>query len=162
MLHAILRGAAAGAAGATALHAATYADMAVRGRPASSTPEESVRRIARALGTRIPGDERSRQARESGLGALLGLLTGTAVGAGYGALHGAGWRPGALTGGAAVTGAALVAANGPMVALRVTDPRDWSVTDWISDVVPHLAYGFVTAATFAATTRKRRWLHPTG
>ncbi|MDQ0379439.1 hypothetical protein FB470_003433 [Amycolatopsis thermophila] len=156
MLNAILRGAAAGAAGATALNATTYADMAVRGRPPSTTPEESVRKIAHALGTRVPGDEQHRQARESGLGALLGLATGTAVGAAYGALHGAGWRPDVLTGGLAATGAALVAANGPMTVLRITDPRKWSLADWLSDLVPHVAYGFVTAATFSATVRKRR------
>ncbi|GAB3586786.1 hypothetical protein GCM10027445_65990 [Amycolatopsis endophytica] len=156
MLKAILRGAAAGAAGATALNAVTYADMVLRGRPASSTPEQSVRKIAATAGLGIPGDEQQRQARESGLGALLGLVTGTAVGAAYGALHGAGWRPGLLTGGFAATGAALAGANGPMVVLGITDPRDWSASDWLSDVVPHVAYGFVTAATFAATVRKRR------
>ena len=38
----MLRGAAAGAAGTTALNVVTYLDMAVRGRPASSTPERTV------------------------------------------------------------------------------------------------------------------------
>ena len=38
-----LLGAAAGAAGTTALNFLTYVDMAVRGRPASSTPEKTVR-----------------------------------------------------------------------------------------------------------------------
>ena len=38
----ILRGAAAGAAGTTALNVVTYLDMAIRGRPASDTPERSV------------------------------------------------------------------------------------------------------------------------
>ncbi|GAA3816313.1 MULTISPECIES: hypothetical protein [Amycolatopsis] len=156
MLSSILRGAAAGAAGATALNAVTYVDMAVRGRPASSTPEQTVEKVAHAVGVEIPGDEQRKQARASGIGALLGLLTGTAVGAAYGAAHGAGWRPGTVTGGLAATGAALVAANGPMTVLRITDPRRWSFADWASDVVPHVAYGFVTAATFAATVRKRR------
>jgi hypothetical protein len=43
MLKHILRGVAAGAAGTTALNAVTYLDMVLRGRGASSTPEESVR-----------------------------------------------------------------------------------------------------------------------
>ncbi len=43
--HLVLLGAAAGAAGATALNALTYVDMAVRGRPASSTPETTVERL---------------------------------------------------------------------------------------------------------------------
>jgi hypothetical protein len=34
----VLRGAAAGAAGTTALNAVTYLDMVVRGRPASDAP----------------------------------------------------------------------------------------------------------------------------
>jgi hypothetical protein len=33
-----------------------------------------------------------------------------------------------------------------MAALGVSDPTTWSATDWISDVVPHLVYGLVTAA----------------
>jgi hypothetical protein len=39
----------------------------------------------------------------------------------------------------------MAAGDGPMTALGVTDPRTWAATDWISDVVPHLAYGTVTA-----------------
>ncbi|MCP9968874.1 hypothetical protein LUX57_29935 [Actinomadura madurae] len=42
----LTRGLAAGAAGTTALNLVTYLDMAVRGRPASSTPEQSVERLA--------------------------------------------------------------------------------------------------------------------
>jgi len=34
-----------------------------------------------------------------------------------------------------------------MAALGVSDPRSWGATDWASDVVPHLAYGLVTAWT---------------
>ena len=44
--------------------------------------------------------------------------------------------------------AALVGANGPMVALGISDPRDWGPADWVSDIVPHLAFGFITAATY--------------
>ena len=32
-----------------------------------------------------------------------------------------------------------------MTALGITDPRQWSATDWASDVVPHVAYGDVAA-----------------
>ena len=46
----VLRGAAAGAAGTTALNAVTYLDMTVRGRGTSSTPEQTVE----ALETLIP------------------------------------------------------------------------------------------------------------
>ena len=50
---AFLAGAAAGAAGTTALNGVTYLDMAVRGRPASSTPEDTVDRLAEAVGVDI-------------------------------------------------------------------------------------------------------------
>lgn len=40
MTRRFLHGLAAGAAGTTALNAVTYLDMALRGRPASTTPEE--------------------------------------------------------------------------------------------------------------------------
>ncbi len=36
-----------------------------------------------------------------------------------------------------------------MAALGISDPRTWSAQDWAADVVPHLAYGLVTAATLA-------------
>jgi hypothetical protein len=39
----------------------------------------------------------------------------------------------------------MASTDGVMSLLGVTDPRSWSTTDWASDVVPHLAYGFVTA-----------------
>ena len=37
-----------------------------------------------------------------------------------------------------------------MTALGITDPRTWGTSDWVSDVVPHLVYGVVTAATAEA------------
>jgi hypothetical protein len=33
-----------------------------------------------------------------------------------------------------------------MTVLGVTDPRTWAAKDWVADVVPHLAYGALTAA----------------
>ena len=78
---AVVRGAAAGAAGTTALNAVTYLDMAVRGRPASSTPEETVEKLAHAVHTEVPGDDETRSNRLSGLGPLTGIATGVAVGA---------------------------------------------------------------------------------
>jgi len=41
----------------------------------------------------------------------------------------------------------MLAGNGPMTVLGVTDPRSWGPADWASDVVPHLAYALVAAAT---------------
>src|SRR3954452_7274621 len=91
----ILAGAAAGAAGTTALNMVTYLDMAVRGRAASDTPERSIERGAGLVGVEVPGDTNTRGNRLAGLGALGGLLTGVAVGAGYGGLDA---RPGPARG----------------------------------------------------------------
>jgi hypothetical protein len=44
----------------------------------------------------------------------------------------------------------LVGTNGPMTVLGITDPRTWSGVDWARELVPHAAYGVVTAATLAA------------
>ena len=95
----------------TALTAVTHLDMIVRGRGASSTPEESVRRMADRAGIDVPGDEDRQRNRVSGAGALLGALTGVAVGAGYGLARALGWRPSVPT-------AALVTG---------IDPREWSL-----------------------------------
>src|SRR4051812_32917314 len=75
-----LRGAAAGAAGTAALNAVTYLDMAIRGRPSSSTPEQTVEALADKAHVPIPGDEETRRNRVEGLGPLAGLGGGVAVG----------------------------------------------------------------------------------
>lgn len=152
-LRTVAAGMAAGAAGTTALNAVTYLDMALRGRPASSTPERSVEVLARKSGIGIPGRRDKRKNRIAGLGPLMGLATGVAVGAGYGALHALGWRPSVPVGGLAIGAIAMAGSSAPMTALRVTDPRAWGVEGWASDAVPHLVYGLVTAATYSATER---------
>lgn len=143
----ILKGAAAGAAGTTALNATTYLDVAVRGRPTSSTPEETVDKLAEIAHVTISGQGEERKNRLTGLGALSGIQVGVGVGALLGLLRGLGWQPRFGTSAATATAVALIGANGPMTALGITDPRTWSATDWVSDVVPHLMYGVVTAAT---------------
>ncbi len=150
MLKAILKGAAAGAAGTTALNATTYADMIFRGRPASSTPEDTVEQLADIAHVTIPGEDQKRDSRVSALGALSGISTGVSVGAVLGLLRAIGWRPSFATGTAAATTVALLGANVPMTALGITDPRTWSAQDWLSDLVPHVVYGLVTAATLDA------------
>ena len=141
----MVRGAAAGAAGTTALNAVTYLDMVVRGRPASSTPEDTVQTLARRTHLPIPGEGADRQNRVAGLAPLTGQVAGIGTGALLGLARSAGWRPGLVLSTAAATLGALVAGNGPMTALGVTDPRTWSARDWAADMVPHLAFGAVTA-----------------
>jgi hypothetical protein len=148
-----LRGAAAGAAGTTALNVVTYLDMVVRGRGASSTPERTVEELAERAHVPIPGNGDTREHRLQGLGALTGLAAGVGVGLLAGLVRAAGFRPHPLVGTLLTTAGVLVAANGPMTVLGVTDPRTWSTTDWLSDLVPHLAYGAVVETTVDAFDR---------
>ena len=140
----LVNGALAGAAGTTALNAVTYLDMVWRARPASSTPTDSVERLAERAGVTIPGDEDQRRNRVEGLGPLLGVATGMGLGAVLGAAGALGWRTGPARSVGVASLAALLVSNVPMTALGVTDPRTWSAADWASDIVPHLAYGAVT------------------
>jgi hypothetical protein len=152
MIKRLLWGAAAGAAGTTALNAVTYLDMALRARPASSTPEQTVERTEDLAGFSLSSNGRDsdeEQNRRSGLGALLGIATGLGTGAVYALV-----RP-RLGVAAPFALRALVAGVGanvgsvaPMTALGVDDPRQWPASSWVSDVVPHLAYGAVTAAVY--------------
>ena len=148
-----LRGAAAGAAGSTALNAVTYLDMAVRGRASSSTPEDTVEKLAEKAHVSIPGDEATRRNRLQGLGPILGLVGGIGVGVVVGLTRAPGLRSRPLAGTLLTTAGVLVVANGPMTALGITDPRTWSATDWLSDVLPHLAYGAVVKTTMDAFDR---------
>ncbi|MEV4673305.1 MULTISPECIES: hypothetical protein [Actinomadura] len=142
------RGLIAGAAGTTALNAVTYLDMAVRGRPASSTPEQSVEKLADAAGVDL-GDGEKAENRKAGLGPMLGFGTGLGAGAAYGAIAGRRSVPMPVAT-AALTVLAMIGSSAPMTALGLTDPREWSPTDWLMDAVPHLAYGAVAAGVYAA------------
>ncbi|MBW4705765.1 hypothetical protein [Micromonospora sp. RL09-050-HVF-A] len=137
----------AGAAGASALNAVTYLDMVVRARQASSTAEDSAGRLAELAHVDL-GDARTATNRRSGLGPLLGYVTSVAAAVGYMAAGGRRLPLGVST--LALTGLAMIGSNGPLTLLRVTDPRTWSATDWVADLVPHLAYGAVTAVTLRA------------
>ena len=155
----VVDGAMAGALGTLALNALTFADMAVRGRPSSAVPVDTVQRLERGAGVDLAaggGEEVGRHRRE-GIGALLGYLTGTALGVAY-ALVGrplpglARLHP--LLAGGAVGAAAMVAANGGAVVARATDPRRWGVAGWIADIVPHAGYGVVTATAYDRLARR--------
>ena len=144
-------GALAGAAGTTALNAATYLDMAIRGRPASSTPQQTIERAASLVGASLPRDEQRKEALESGLGALLGALAGVGAGAALGAVRGLTGHPRTKAGTTAAAWAlAMVVGNGPMTVLGVTDPRRWTPADWATDILPHLAYAGAAGVTLDA------------
>lgn len=138
-------GAAAGAAGTTALNVITYLDMAIRGRPASTTPEHTIAALARLMHWTIAGGAETQPNRISALGALAGLAAGIGIGALLGLLRWIGWRPGKTLTAVAATAGALIGTNGPMIVLGVTNPFTWGVAGWIADLIPHLGYGVVTA-----------------
>lgn len=142
----IAAGLAAGAAGTTALNAVTYLDMAVRGRPTSSTPEDTVEKLAAKAGLAIPGDDDARKNRLAGLGPLTGIVAGLGVGATLGVSRAFGFRPQLRLSGLIAGVGAMAGTDAPMAALGVSDPTTWAAKDWLSDAVPHLVYGLVTAA----------------
>jgi uncharacterized membrane protein len=153
------RGLIAGAAGTAALHAVTYLDMALRGRPASTVPAQLVDAAADAAGTEVPGRGATRDARRTGLGELAGIANGVGLGVLSSLVRSAGVRM-PFPVGAVVKGAAAMAATDlPIAALGVSDPRRWTREDWIADAVPHLAYGAVVQAVVSSVpTPKERVL----
>lgn len=140
----LLRGAAAGAAGTTALTAVTTLDTAVRDRPASDAPEQVVAALADRAGVSVP------DGRLAALGPLAGVSTGVGLGAAAGALRAAGLRLPTAVGGPLLGVAAMLASDGPIAALGISDPRRWTRADWLTDAVPHLVYGITTHATLVA------------
>lgn len=154
----LMNGIAAGAAGTTALNSVTYLDMVVRGRPASSMPDETVRKTAELAGVTLSEqgpDSEPAQNRRTGLGALMGIVAGLGTGALYGLVRPRLGRVPLVLLGAGAGLAANVGTTGPMAALGLTDPRSWPASSWLSDLVPHLAYGLATAVVFERLRRRR-------
>jgi hypothetical protein len=156
LTHRVARGAIAGALGTFAIDASTYVDMAVRGRPSSNVPQETVQHYADELGVDFGEDGTKEQARRSGVASLAGYATGVAGGVVYGALapllrvfprglRGVGLGLGVM----AATDASSVLAG-------ATNPREWGTSGWLSDLVPHLVYGVVTASAFDSWSRSQR------
>jgi xanthosine utilization system XapX-like protein len=147
----LLIGIAAGATGTAALNVVTYLDMALRARPSSEVPAQVAQKMAEKGGIDLakgidPGEPVDN--RKEAIGALLGYLTGLGVGGTYGLFRCAGPRPPTLLAGIGLGMAAMAASDVPATALGLTDPSSWPASSWAGDIVPHLAYGLVTAAAF--------------
>jgi hypothetical protein len=147
----LIQGAIAGAAGTMALDITSYLDIVVRGRSASNLPAELIRcfaEIAKIPDLSTPDDRADDKTknRRSALGAISGYSVGIGIGAVYGVvsplLSGTPLFCRAILVGAA----AMAAADVPIVQLKLTDPRQWGTVGWLSDIIPHFAYGLVTAA----------------
>lgn len=143
----LLGGLAAGAAGTAVLDAVTYADMAWRGRDASPVPARTAQVLADRTGLTLGGSSGQRANRRTALGALSGTVAGLGVGALVGTARAAGLRLPAGVGGIVTGAAAMAATDLPAAALGVTDLRAWSPQDWVSDALPHLAFGVAAHST---------------
>ncbi|SDY14908.1 hypothetical protein SAMN05444365_101839 [Micromonospora pattaloongensis] len=146
-------GIVAGAVGTLAIDAATYLDMTVRARPPSSTSQQSVAKLAEVTELDL-GPEQQASNRRSGLGPLLGYGIGLTTSVAF-ALLTKGRRVPLPVAAVLLGAAAMVAANTPLTALGVTNPRRWSRNDWLSDIGPHLAYGLASAATWNRLSSRR-------
>ncbi|WP_433384313.1 hypothetical protein [Micromonospora sp. KLBMP9576] len=142
----LVDGAIVGAVGSVALNVVSYLDMVLRARPASSTPEDTAGRLAGVAHVDLGSGDRAAN-RRSGLGPLLGYGVGVAAGVGYAMVLGGRRLPLPLAAGV-LGGAVMATSDGSMALLGVSDPRTWGRSDWLSDVVPHLAYGVAAAATW--------------
>lgn len=156
MLKDSLNGAIAGAVGTVVLNIATYVDMAVRGRSSSSAPSQMVATVADKVHVPLSSKgvgvhDETAQNRESGLGALLGYVNGLGMGVVYGILRSQVNDDVSLPLAGAIIGlVAMAASDIPLVSLGVSNPKQWGVSGWASDLIPHLLYGVATAMTYEA------------
>jgi hypothetical protein len=128
--------------------------MAVRARPASDAQRKTAERLAAAVGLAVPGESQAaRNNRLDGAGAVAGIAIGALVGVAGGLMHSAVWRTPLVLEAVALGAMAMAVTDGGMTALAVADPRSWTVADWLSDAVPHLAFGLAAAATLRAVGR---------
>ncbi|MBA3944063.1 MAG: hypothetical protein H0X37_05815 [Herpetosiphonaceae bacterium] len=147
-------GVVAGAAGTVALNIATYADMALRGRPASEVPDKLAGALADQAGVDLRGSgpdaEKTASNRRTGIGSLMGYGTGLGVGIAYGLV-----RPQIddlppVIASVVVGLAAMATSDLPATLSGATDPATWGASGWLSDVGFHLVYGFATVMTYDA------------
>ncbi|MBV8374769.1 MAG: hypothetical protein JO302_04605 [Candidatus Eremiobacteraeota bacterium] len=149
---AMRRGMIAGAAGATALDALSYMDMLVRGRSASDVPGQTVSRLVKSIGLILDGEDTVSSNRRTASGALLGHADGVLAASLYALIRSAirvPWPVGA----AFLAGITLVTGEGSAVRTGATDWSKWSLSEWVTDIVPRLAFGIVAAVVVEALER---------
>jgi hypothetical protein len=91
--------------------------------------------------------------RRSAAGALLGYALGIGLGGAYGLVRPILGRVSTPLAGVTVGLTAMTAADASYAVTGVSDPKTWSMADWILDLVPHVIYGLVTVATYEAIAR---------
>jgi hypothetical protein len=156
MLRAALLGAVAGAAGNLALEIVTYGDMLLRGRAASGVPAKMASIVADGLGIEALSSETTDEQADSGrsaAGALLGYALGVGLGGAYGLVRPGLGRVSTPLARVVVGLAAMTAADATYAVTGASDPKTWTITDWVSDLVPHVIYGLITVATYETIRR---------
>jgi hypothetical protein len=148
----------AGAAGTLALEAATYVDVAVRGRAPSSVPETVVGKVASRVGVDALAESRedeTAQHRRSGVGAIFGYATGLGVALLASPLFRRRALPASIAG-IAIGATAMTLSDVGATAIGATDPRSWGAAGWLADAIPHAIYGITVAAVLDATVPRDR------
>ena len=144
----ITSGALAGAAGATALNAFTYAQQGITAAPASTTPAQTVTALAdQTPGPGLPGGAEERENRSEALGPLAGYGVGIGVGALGGALRALGIKIPIGVAPFVLGLGAMALSDSVMTALKVTSPRSWTAKSVLQDAIPHVVYGATTVLT---------------
>jgi hypothetical protein len=150
-------GSSPGLAGNLTLEIVTYGDMLLRGRSASGVPAKIAGILAddfgiEALSSAATGNQADN--RRSAAGALLGYALGVGLGGAYGLVRPGLGRISTPLAGVAVGVVAMTAADASYAVTGASDPKTWTVTDWISDLVPHIIYGLVTVATYETIAQR--------
>lgn len=140
----ITAGMLAGAAGATAMNAVSYLDQAVQGTSSTTSPAgpavpETAHQTTAAAGT--PSDT----TRSAALGPLGGLGIGVGVGALAGLVRGSNATPPPVLAAVATGLVAMGIGEGAAIATGTAKSGWASPANLLRDLVPHLAYGVVTA-----------------
>jgi hypothetical protein len=145
----------AGATGTLMLNATSYLDMLIQGREASSMPAQMAGKLGEKANIEtLASDNETPQAaaRRSATGALMGQSIGLSLGLAYAALRSAGIRPPMPIAGIGLGLAAMAASDAPLTASGLTNPKEWPPRSWVSDIVPHMVFGFVAASAVNALT----------
>jgi hypothetical protein len=124
-----------------ALNIAAYADMLVRGRPASRLPAQVAGRLADevALPLDFPAPNQGGSVtadqvenRREAVGALLGYSNGLGFGVAYGVSRLVVPRLPLWIGAAILGSATMAASDVPATRMGLTNPQDWSTADWLA------------------------------
>jgi hypothetical protein len=153
----IALGMLAGAFGTFILNAVTYLDMLIRGRQPSSVPSNIAGKLAESADVESIAEHNQSEeasARRSATGALMGYATGLSAGLAYGVLRSIGRPAPSPVAGIGVGLAAMAGSDVPATLTKVTNPAKWDRSAWLSDIVPHLAFGLATVSAFEAVASR--------